>query len=119
MDKRLTLITLALVACAGTGCASKFNRENFNMIRVGMDAREDVREILGEPRREMGDVWLYDDTDKHLNAQIFFDDSGRVVSKEWMNAETAEWDGRSPYTDPPAEGEVREESTTTERWDVD
>jgi hypothetical protein len=78
------------------GCESKFNHHRFEMIRVGVDERIDVREILGDPDGDMGDVWMYDDLDRHYSAQVFFDDDGRVLSKEWMDADTGEWTGRNP-----------------------
>lgn len=101
------------------GCESKLNRQNFEMIRVGVDEREDVRRILGEPDADMTDVWIYDDVDDYKTAQIFFDDDGRVLNKEWMDAETGEWTGENPWADQPPEGEVRERRTGTRRIDDD
>ena len=111
----LLAATLILLA----GCESKFNRQNFAMIRIGMDNREDVRQILGEPDADMDDVWMYDDLDHHHSAQIFFDEDGRVLNKEWMDAETGKWEGENPWADQPAKGEVRERHTKTRRIDDD
>lgn len=112
-----------LVLLAGvvllTGCESKLQRKNFEMIRIGADNREDVRQILGEPNADMGDVWLYDDVDGYKTAQIFFNDDGRVLNKEWMDARTGEWEGENPHADQPAQGEVRERRTETRRIDDD
>ncbi len=114
---RRCLFAFVLIA-AGTalaGCESKFNRRNFEMIRPGMDGREDVREILGKPAADMEDVWFYDDLDHHRSAKIIFDSDGRVLTKEWMDAKTGEWDGKDPWADEPPEGEVRERTTKTRR----
>jgi len=97
------------------GCESKLNRRNFEMIRPGMDGREDVRQILGEPKAEMEDVWFYDDLDHHRSAKIVFDSDGRVITKEWTDAETGKWEGQDPWADEPPEGEVRERTTKTRR----
>jgi hypothetical protein len=115
------LLTLVLVAAgvALAGCESKFNHDNFQMIRTGVDDRSDVRQVLGDPDSEMGDVWLYDDLDRHCSARIFFGDDGRVLDKEWMDAETGDWEGANPWANEPAEGEVRETRTSTRRIDDD
>jgi outer membrane protein assembly factor BamE (lipoprotein component of BamABCDE complex) len=97
------------------GCESKFNRRSFEMIRPGMDDREDVRQVMGKPTVDMEDVWFYDDLDHHKSAKIVFDNDGRVVTKEWMDAKTGEWEGTDPWTDEPPEGEVRERTTKTRR----
>jgi hypothetical protein len=110
---------MGVVVVFVAGCESKFNRQNFDMIRLGMDDREDVRQILGEPAAAMDDVWMYDDLDRHTCAQIFFDDDGRVLSKEWMDATTGDWEGENPYADEPPQGEVRERRTRTRRIDDD
>ena len=114
---RISLVCLALAAGAllSSGCASKFNRQNFDMIRIGVDDREAVYHILGAPKADFGDVWMYDDVEDYKTAQIYFDDDGRVLNKEWMDARTGEWSGKNPYADEPVKGEVRESETRTRR----
>jgi hypothetical protein len=107
----------ALVAL--TGCESKFNHRNFQMIQPGVDDRVDVRKILGDPDAEMGDVWMYDDLDRHYAAQIFFDGEGRVLNKEWVDARIGDWEGENPWADKPPQGEARESTTKTRRIDDD
>ena len=102
-----------------TGCGSKFNRENFNMVRIGTDDREDVRHMLGSPDADFGDVWMYDDADGYKTAQIYFDEDGRVLNKEWMDARSGEWSGENPRADKPPKGEMRESETRTRRIDDD
>jgi hypothetical protein len=74
----LATTTLALL----TGCQSKFTRERFELINVGVDGHEDVRCLLGKPRACFEDEWFYDDLDRHLAARVHFDESGRVSAKE-------------------------------------
>lgn len=114
-------IPLLLIVVAGllAGCESKFNRQNFALIRPGADDREDVRVLLGEPAARMDDVWMYEDLDRHHYAQVFFDDDGRVLNKEWMDATTGEWEGENPWADRPAKGEVRQRRTETRRIEDD
>ena len=113
--QRMAVFTLTAALLALVGCESKFNRHNFQMIQPGVDDQQDVRHILGKPESVMGDVWFYDDFRHHHSAQIYFDGEGRVVSKEWMDAKTGDWEGQDPWLDEPAEGEVRESTTRTRR----
>jgi hypothetical protein len=117
--RRVPTFALATVCICLAGCESKFNHRNFQMIQPGVDDRVDVRETLGNPDADMGDVWIYDDLDRHYSARIFFDDDGRVLNKEWMDAKTGAWEGEDPWADQPAEGEVRESTTKTRRIDDD
>ncbi len=110
------LVGLAGLATLG-GCQRQFTRERFDMIKAGVDDRTDVEHILGKPEFRAQDVWYYEDQDRHIHAQIFFDETGRVLTKEWMDARTGEWEGRSPFTDPPPAGEARERRTKTRRID--
>jgi outer membrane protein assembly factor BamE (lipoprotein component of BamABCDE complex) len=115
--RRLVMLAVTAALLALTGCESKFNHRNFQMIRPGADDRADVRHILGDPVSDMGDVWLYDDLDHHHSAQIFFDEDGRVLNKEWMDAKTGDWEGENPWTDRPAQPEVRERETRIRRYE--
>lgn len=116
--KRFAYPALALPFLLLLGCESKLSHKNFQMIQVGADDREDVREILGKPASEMGDVWYYDKSGEHT-AAIFFSDDGRVLNKEWMDAGTGDWEGENPWTDQPPKGEVRESHKKTRRIDDD
>ncbi len=101
------------------GCARSFTREHFEMVQVGADDREDVRQILGRPTADLQDQWLYDDLKRHYTAVVYFDADGRVEAKEWMDAKTGQWEGRHPNTDEPPTGEVRERHRSTTRIDED
>ena len=101
------------------GCARQFTRANFDVIQRGVDDREDVQRILGKPEVTQADVWFYQDMDRSLHAEIWFDDAGRVAGKEWMDANTGEWEGRNPHADEPPPGEVRHRNTKTRTIDDD
>ncbi len=116
--RRLIALLAALVAATAlAGCHSKFTRDRFEMITPGVDDREDVRAILGRPEAELYQQWFYDDLDHHKSAVIHFDEDGKVLGKEWMDANTGEWDGRNPNAAPPPPGGIRE--TRTRRIDDD
>ncbi len=102
-----------------TGCARQFTRERYDMIRKGVDNKEDVRRILGKPASDLGDQWFYDDPDRHISALIYFDASGVVSAKQWPDSETGSWEGENPHANPPPAGEVRERNKKTTRIDRD
>jgi len=108
---------LSLLAAAG--CERKFTRARFDTIQPGVSDRFDVEQTLGKPKAKLADVWYYEDLDRHLHAQVFFDNDGRVLGKEWMDARSGEWEGRSPHADEPPAGEVREQHIRTRRIDDD
>lgn len=110
--KALLVLIPAAIAPLG-GCAPQpFTRDRFEMVRDDVDTRDDVLQLLGKPRKDLGDQWVYDDLKRHRTAIIYFSADGHVVRKEWMNAKTGEWEGASPHTDPPPAGEVRERTKT-------
>jgi hypothetical protein len=110
---RLLLLTPGLILLAG--CANKLTRERFDMIRVELDGKEDVRLILGDPKADFGDEWMYDDLDRHVSAIVFFDDRGKVAGKEWMDARSSAWEGYKSGEEP--SGEERERRRTTRTYD--
>lgn len=97
----LTSCVLAAAALVLTGCATRMNKHNFDIIRVGVEKREDVARILGAPDAELQNVWLYDDHNHRVAAQIIFDEDDFVISKEWMTADAGEWSEDSPYVAEP------------------
>lgn len=118
----MTLRALSILVGLGalaltTGCARKFTKDRFEMIQVGMDDREDVRQVLGKPTSDLSDQWFYDDLKRHYSAVVFFDEQGRVRGKEWMNAKTGEWEGHNPDANEPPKGDVPEKSKNTTRID--
>jgi hypothetical protein len=116
---RASALTIVLTSLLITGCARQFTYEHFSMIQPGADDREDVRALLGKPRADAGDEWYYEDLDRHLHARVFFDESGRVTDKEWIDARTGKWEGKHPDADEPPPGESHERKVKTRRLDGD
>lgn len=112
MYRRLELFALASVVLL-TGCARKFTSERFEMIRAGADMREDVRELLGDPRFDAGDQWYYEDLDRHCSALIYFGDDGRVNGKEWLDGATGRWEGHNPNAKSGTASDARYRGTRT------
>jgi hypothetical protein len=106
------LLLLALPVVLLAGCQRQFTRERFDLIRPGVDDREDVRRIIGKPASDLQDQWFYDDLDRHYSAVIFFEGQ-KVSRKEWMDARSGEWTGQNPHANPPPEGEVRHRQKNT------
>jgi hypothetical protein len=105
-----------LAAAALAGCASKFNHQNFSMIRDGVDRKQDVRELIGDPDQDLGDQWVYKNLDRNCTAIVFFQADGRVVGKEWSDAGGGVWEGF--YRDAaPARGESRQRQQPTSPFD--
>jgi len=92
------------------GCADKFTHENFSRIRPQVSTQTEVVELIGEPTNRIGSQWLYDRTDRHLNALVDFDPSGRVTRTQWIDAESGEWQD----SERPVPAKRTEERTTIE-----
>lgn len=67
------------------GCAAPLTRANFDSIRPRVDTRAEVEAAIGAPTHNTGDAWLYEDQDRHISAQVFFDEDGVVAGKQWMD----------------------------------
>lgn len=113
------LLSVAAGLVVLSGCARQFTHERFQMITVGTDDREDVRQILGGPTADLQDQWVYDDSKRHYTARIHFDAAGRVSGKEWIDSKAGVWEGQNPHADPEPQGEVREHRVKTRRIDED
>ena len=116
----------ALSLCVGlsvvallAGCHRPFTKDNFELIQVGVDNREDVQHILGKPTSDLNDQWFYDDLKRHYSAVVFFDPDGRVNGKEWWDAKAGTVEGRNPNADQPPPGETPEQHKKTTRIDKD
>lgn len=83
----LRITFVAAVALAVAGCGEKLTYERFQTIRDG-DSPEVVESILGKPTMMAigGQTWAYQDFDRGIIAQIYFQDS-QVVGKKWGDAE--------------------------------
>ncbi len=110
------LVALGLSLTVLSGChPNVFTRDRFEMIKVGVDGRDDVRQMIGKPTSDLGDQWLYDDLKRHHSALIHFGTEGKVSGKEWMDSQTGEWAGQNPDANEPPKGETPERSKKTTR----
>jgi hypothetical protein len=81
----------ALGLIAGCQPKDRVSPDNFSEIRQNSSTEADVVAILGEPEHRMPGLWIYQRPEQHLYVKIEFDDSGRVVRKEWIDGVTGEW----------------------------
>jgi hypothetical protein len=112
-DQSMSRRSLILTALAGgvlltvlTGC-DQLSRKRFDMITVNVDQQYDVKKLIGPPDDKLDDQWVYERPEKHVHVLIDFDDSGRVVRKQWVDGLAEEWMDTRP--DNP---DVIHESTT-------
>jgi hypothetical protein len=118
--KIVRLVVMCSTVTVLAGCyTTKLTRNNYGLVRVDVHTKQDVYNLLGPPTAQFDDEWMYDDLNRHVSARVHFDTEGRVISKEWMDSEGGEWEGRDPKTDPPPEGEVRERRTTIRQYEDD
>ena len=114
----LSLLTVTVLALT-TGCEQKFTRQRYDMIQVGVDRMDDVRQMIGEPEFAAGDVWYYEDHEGRYAARVFFDRQDVVRAKNWMDLLKGTWEGQNPDADPPPAGEVRERELRLRQIDKD
>jgi hypothetical protein len=81
-----------------TGCApDKLTRNNFDMIHEGTASKDEVALTLGKDYVNRGEnEWEYERENKHLVVYIHFDQNGKVIRKEWIDAKKGEWEGAAP-----------------------
>jgi hypothetical protein len=105
---------LIVAAAAVAGCApDKLTRQNFDTIREGVSDKTEVELTLGNDYQDRGDAWEYEREKKHLSVYVHFDERGRVIRKEWIDAKTGEWEGAAPGIDETPQGRPAGESTRT------
>jgi hypothetical protein len=84
------------------GCEQPFNRQNFDLIKVGVDTRDDVVNRIGRPQSTEGDSdeWYYEDQSVHNAALIHFARSGKVSGKQWLEGDDSRLTGGNPHVAP-------------------
>jgi len=84
---------VAFLLLLAVGCAApdKLTYGSFERIRVDAATRNDVRELIGSPDNELGELWLYHRPDAHLEVMIDFDEGGRVTRKQWIDGLGEQW----------------------------
>ena len=99
MRGRVRLILVAAVigglalGLALAGC--QLTRKDYMAVTIGQ-TEDQVKKIMGDPRYQFGNQWLYtsDDPRDLAKAVILFDDHKRVVGKSWQNPEKP-WENHS------------------------
>lgn len=101
MNRRTLLACLPVVAViAGSiGCA-RLTRSRFDMIYRGQPA-EEVRDILGKPKYDLDETWVYESDWPYRKAKITFW-SNRVDSKQWLSDAPKPRKTEQPATRPAA-----------------
>lgn len=115
MIRMIRVTAFAVLACGTlwtSGCArERVTYDNYAMIRQNSTSQAEVVDLFGEPTQKMGNQWMYERPKEHRFVFIDFDDSGRVVRKQWIDAKDAAWeDSRGPGSDA-----SKSERTTIER----
>ena len=85
---RVAALATACVAAAAVAAGCQLTRQNYQAVSLGMPAGE-ARKILGAPRYELADEWVYtrDDPRDLTKVSLFFDDEEQVIGKAWQNPE--------------------------------
>ena len=111
-----TFCKLLLVAFAATllaGCEEeRLTFERWNLIHDGMTPIA-VEESIGEPWHKLPDRWVYEDTDRHISAKVYFNADGtKVICKQWYDPDNG-WHGKNPdeLDNPPPTGSTIGSST--------
>jgi len=88
------VVALGLVLLVG--CAEeKLTFERWQTIHQGQSP-EAVTQCLGEPWQKMSDRWVYEETDRHVSAKIYFNEDGtKVICKQWYDPDNG-WQGKNP-----------------------
>ncbi len=92
---RRHLLAASVVALGAVSCQAPKDRllhANYLRVEPGVSTRADVRELLGEPDSQLGDLWLFNRPNKHLLVQVEFDDDGRVTRRQWIDARVEVWE---------------------------
>jgi hypothetical protein len=118
MRKALLLVVpVAGFLSLSSGCVeNKLTRQNYDTIVEGSSNKMEVERTLGDKYMARGaNEWEFEDEDRNLSVVIHFDESGKVIAKEWRDASTGTWEGQRPGIDPnPAGHKVSgSESSTT------
>jgi hypothetical protein len=94
LNRALGLFLGGAALLVATGCASrdKLTEQNFRQIRVNASTETDVQDLIGEPNSKLPGLWMYQRPDKHLTAMVDFDESGKVVRVQWIDALGEKWE---------------------------
>ena len=116
MGRALVGVTALALMVLATGCEKKLTYKRFQMVREGYATHMDVEQTLGEPNQKAGDVWSWQDFDRHITCNVYFDGKGVVDKKEWIDATKGQWEGSAPGVEESAgSGDSSEQGSSSER----
>jgi hypothetical protein len=90
------LILAAFGLAVFLGCAEeKLTFDRWQTIHDGQSP-EAVTQCLGDPWHKLSDRWIYEDTDRHISARVYFNEDGtKVICKQWYDPDNG-WHGKNP-----------------------
>jgi len=83
---------ILLAALAGCRAKDQLSYSNYSQLREHSSTEAEVAAALGQPSAKVGDQWMYDRPDQHLMAVIQFDEQGRMIRKQWIDAGGETWE---------------------------
>ena len=92
---------VAVAVLAACGC-SKLTYERYQTIHDGA-SRDAVRATLGKPSTALDQKWLYNDFDREITCEIYFE--GDKVIGSWWSDPNHPMEGKSPHVNKPGEAE--------------
>ncbi len=101
----LAIVLVSVAMLVGCQAPDKLVYDNYTRIQTHLSTQADVTHSIGDPDHVLGERWMYERPEKHLNVFVDFDESGRVVRKQWIDAldETWEDSAERSSTKPPYE----------------
>lgn len=89
-------IVTALLFTGACRAPDRLTPDNYSRIAQLASTQSEVSALIGEPTNRLGERWLYERPQQHLFVFVDFDDQGRVVRKQWIDATTGQWEDTQP-----------------------
>ena len=80
----------------------RLSPDNYSRITQHASTQREVSALIGEPTNRLGERWLYERPQQHLFVFVDFDDQGRVLRKQWVDATTGQWEDTQPSGSSPS-----------------
>jgi hypothetical protein len=90
------LVLTAFAVVLVVGCSEeRLTFERWQTIHEGQTPLA-VEEAIGEPWNRMSDRWIYEDSERHISARVYFNEDGtKVICKQWYDPDRG-WQGKNP-----------------------
>ncbi len=93
---------VVVLMLAAMGCAEKLTYQRWETIHDGASS-DVVRATLGDPWQKTDMAWVYNDSDRHITAFVYFE-GDKVIGKTWEDPEHG-MQGKSPNVNQPGDAE--------------